>query len=151
MAVLIGLGAFLGMGFYFAPLTGGRSLDFIFTEAGLRAAIEGFSDADIARHVYGTRVLDMGFPLLYGAAIALVLMRYHQANKLTKLLLLLGIGVAADFMENIYNLDLLAGGEMFTIHLVFTWVKFACLSLPLYFALQPFLKEASAKMRRQNL
>lgn len=127
---------------YYAGITGGRSLDFIFTSNGLRSAVGNFSEQDIAQHMFGTRVLDGVFPILYTLAICASVIRYYTGRWRFVLVLLAVIGMGVDYVENIYNLRLLEGADVFDTHVVLTWAKFSILGLPLYFALTALIKEA---------
>ncbi len=120
---------------FFAQMPTGRGLDFVFTIKGLKATLGEFSANDIARHEFGTRVLDTALPIAYGIAATLAIFRYFSGRKKRVLILLLIIAILADFTENYFNIALLNGGDQFGVHVMLTWVKFGALTPPIAMAL----------------
>ena len=129
--VVITLAGFAAFGTYWSVMPGGRSLDFIFTAQGLHDALSAWDANDRAYHVFGTRVLDSLFPLLYGVTIFVVCLRYATGWWRALLVSLTFAAIAADFTENQLNLALLAGDDVFVVHLWATWIKFVCLVPPI--------------------
>lgn len=135
---------------YYAQLTSGCGLDFVFTVTGLKSTIAGFSADDIAHHLRGTAILDTIFPILYGSAICLAVLRYTSGWQKKMLLILEVTAVAADFVENAYNMDLLSGGTSYVPHVVATWIKFAALIAPLFVATKHLAAEALGRQSGQS-
>ena len=129
--VVLGLGWLVLLLVYFSFLPGWRSLDFLIFPGQIERALARWDDGDIAYHRWGTLWLDMIFPALYGVVLTAVVRRYWQGRRQVLLLVLTWLAVIADYVENVYTLQLLAGENAVWPHLVATWVKFIAITWPM--------------------
>ncbi len=141
-AIFAALTLFALLAVYFAGLTPAISLDFTFTPAQVQGLLASYNEVDVARHIWGTRVLDTVFPLAYALAACLAIWRYFQGTMRIVLCTFVVAGMAMDFWENSLNLRLLAGeAGLARMHVTVTWLKF-CLLLPaMGWALSRWIRE----------
>lgn len=140
-ATVLGLAYLLFSLVYFAGFPLWRSLDFLIFPGQIERALAAYSEADIAAHLYATRVWDMIFPAYYGVVISFLVLRYWQGKAGAWMLGLLWFAVAADYIENVYTIRLLTTGEGLWPHIIATWVKFWTVSLPMNLGLVRLWRE----------
>lgn len=141
VGVVLGLAYLVALLAYYSALPGWRALDFLLTPGQIMRALDSWSDADKARHLYGTRVLDTIFPAFYGVVLVAVCRRYWRGRVQALIIALTIVAVAADYTENYYNLRLLNGMGGVGPHLWATWIKFLAIAPPMNIGLVLWMRE----------
>lgn len=135
-------------------LPGGRTMDFVFTQAEVKRLISEYSARDIAAHRWVTSRFDMFFPFAYGAFFYFASMRYANMPWVLMLVLWVMVGTIFDFTENAAQLSLLNGEDSSALKTVFTRAKFVFLAIPIVFCTVNFLLDIKSggnrKVRRRD-
>lgn len=127
----LGLTYLVGSLIFFAGFPMWRSLDFLMLPGQIERALSLYSDADVMRHLWATRIGDTIFPAYYGVVVGLLCWRYFAGWKLWAMLALTLVAVVADYVENAYTVRLLLGQGGVWPHVIATWIKFAAITLPM--------------------
>lgn len=130
---------------YFAELPDGGSLDLALTEAQVvqaLAALDAGPEHIRAYHAWGTKTLDMVFPLLLVAFLLTGLSRYVTQAFLWGFGALAVLYGATDYWENWLTLQILAGGQAYAANAWASLLKYAFLVLPLGVVLAGLLRES---------
>jgi len=131
---------------YFSALPSWRSLDFLMTPGQIERALAAYGPDDVAWHLRGTQVYDTIFPAFYGVVVTALVMRYFNGWKLAVMIALTWISVGADYIENYYTVQLLAGKtEVIARHLLATWIKFIAVTAPMDLGLLYLWRELKAR------
>ncbi|KAJ55007.1 hypothetical protein ACMU_14720 [Actibacterium mucosum KCTC 23349] len=143
--IVLGLAWLVGLLGYYSRLPGFLPLDFMLFRFQIVSAMQAWQAGDVALHVWGTKGPDTIFLALYGVVLTAVAIWYWQGRLRALMLVLVWVAVGADYVENHYNLRLLAGQGGVGPHLVASWVKFLAIAPPMNWGLVLWFREIRAR------